>query len=291
MKPLSNGVRALILTVMAAVLAQAAEVAVTDTGYLPIKRKDKPTVFVRDIVFRTGAAVYGFRQYGDAIGMSGPSPANFYNSMFFLVRMGKDTYFSKVFVPTKEQLDKMSKPVIKREGGAAELVWTQERAAGAVTLRLKALPDADGLRMTVAVAPKDKAATPRVDFYMYPGGYIRKTGHKVITFNSGRVLEAVQGKSALGSSKAQPDEFWLYACDKNRGAGPETKTGGCGIEWRPDGIASCIVRGGGYAVLPQFTLKPGVKEAHFVLYDLAKHPNAKGLERMKTLVLPPPPAK
>jgi len=232
----------------------------------------------RRISLGTGKTRFGFQLCGGAIGMYAPTGANFFGSVFFTVQAGKEKLFADdALVPAEGFREKVTTRLIRRRDSAT-IFATQQGRAAELRVELEAVAGDDRLRMSVAAARKDAKTPIAVTLNTYPSGFTKRSGHKVVTFSSGRVVEQKYGEKRKGGAEIEPGERWLYARDvtlaKQKGAG------GCAIAWHPEEIAAANVDVNYFTVRPTFTLKPNVA-ARFSLWDFGDLAQAQALERMK----------
>ena len=255
---------------------RAGRVEVHDSGYIAIQPENAPAYVRRHLSMDTGTVKYAFCLYGWNIGMPGPSGANFYSTDFVRVSVGKQRFFAKGSLTPPEEFEETVRTKLTKTRESAELIATQEGESATVELRLEAAAGEDCLRMSVA-CPRNASEQPVVvSLVTYPSGYTKRSGHKVITFNSGRKVEAKYREKVQGDRAAQEGESWLYVCDTTCTAG------GCGVEWVPAELAKVEMDVSHYCVRPIFTLKPGVN-AHFRLWDFGKTSREDGLVRMEKI--------
>ena len=252
-----------------------------DTGYIPLKVRGKSPATYRDISLATGKARYSFRAIGRGLSMRGPSKANFATGAFFTVSVGKDKLFYRrggliAFAKFKEEI----KITSQRQGTSSRIVLKDAGKDGSAEAVITTAPGADYVDLTVLPKPASKATPVVVEFSTFPSHYGKKDGHKILTFRSGRMIEVKKGSRDL-REKVEPSETWVYAFDKNHDKGTPRGAGGCGIAWQLTDTASVSFYVTPHVVLNRFTLKPGVTETTFRLWDLGRRTNAEGLAEMR----------
>jgi len=270
------------------VAAEDAKLKLTDTGYVPHKgrKKGAPALVYRDVIFETGKASHTLRLSGAGVGMPRPTMANFYGSRFFGVNVGKEAYFSGARFVKREDFKEVVKAEVVKGDASAELVATQTGKNAKVEVRIKAAAGGESLQMTVSAEHLGKEQAVAVSIYTYPSAFVRRGGHKVATYSSGRVLEMKHGEKLQGDRKAKPGERWVYMADVSPTTKKRKGAGGCAVQWNPAEVRAYRVKMSSYALRPIFVLKPGSK-ATFTLWDLSGRSNEDGLKLLKSLTAEP----